>query len=220
VWDDAFRPDRGRVLGPADLDAITRYTRYWPADENHVAARTLPGVDPRGAFFTRGSGHNRFGAYTEIPDEYQDVVDRLARKHAAAAKFVPESIVQRQEGSTVGIITLGSCDSAVREAVELLGQRGVRADYLRVRGFPFDEKVESFCAGFETVFVIEQNRDAQLRTLLLVETGIPKDKLRSLLVYGGFPLSARSVVDFVARELGVPEPAQPSRPQEQEEAAS
>jgi 2-oxoglutarate ferredoxin oxidoreductase subunit alpha len=204
TWDDAYRPDRGRVLGAAELAKLEKFYRYSPADEDHVAARTLPGVDPKGAFFTRGSGHNELGAYTEIPDEYQAVVDRLARKHKAAAKFVPEPIIQRQDNATFGIISLGGCDAAVREAVELLAKAGLRGDYLRVRAFPFPDSVEAFCAPFEQVFVVEQNRDGQLRTLLLVETGIAKRKLLSVRVYGGFPLSAKSVVDAVSAEIKAP----------------
>jgi 2-oxoglutarate ferredoxin oxidoreductase subunit alpha len=200
-WDDSYRPDRGKVLTAADLAKLEKFTRYWPADENNVAARTLPGIDAKGAFFIRGSGHNKFGGYTEIPDEYQEVVDRLARKHRSAAKFVPESIVQRQAGATFGLISLGGCDSALRESVEVLAKAGLKADYLRVRGFPFDEAVTQFCAAYDTVFVVEQNRDGQLRTLLINETPVPKEKLRSVLIYGGFPLSARSVVEHVTAAL-------------------
>jgi 2-oxoglutarate ferredoxin oxidoreductase subunit alpha len=211
TWDDSYRPDRGRVLDAAELAKMEKYYRYSPADENHVAARTLPGVDPKGAFFTRGSGHNELGGYTEIPDEYQAVVDRLARKHKAAAKFVPEPILVRQDGATFGIISLGGCDAAVGEAVDLLGQRGLKADYLRVRAFPFPDSVDAFCDRFEQVFVVEQNRDGQLRTLLLNETSVLKRKLFSVRSYGGFPLSARIVVDAVAAELKAELPAAPAK---------
>jgi 2-oxoglutarate ferredoxin oxidoreductase subunit alpha len=200
-WDDSFKPDRGAVLTAAELEKLEKYTRYWPPDENHVAARTLPGVHPKGAYFTRGSGHNRHGAYTETPDEYQDVVDRLARKHKAVARWVPGPLLETQPGATIGLVSLGGCDAAVREALHVLGQRGLRADYMRVRAFPFDEAVERFLEAHSRNFVIEQNRDAQLRTLLVAETPVPKDKLESILVYGGFPLSARHVVDAVTARL-------------------
>jgi 2-oxoglutarate ferredoxin oxidoreductase subunit alpha len=124
---------------------------------------------------------------------------------------VPEPVVQRQPGATVGIISLGGCDAAIREAVDLLAQQGVRADYLRVRGFPFPEEVDRFCAGFDQVFVVEQNRDGQLRTLLINETTVPKEKLRPVLIYGGFPLSARSVVEAIGAELKLAEPARPAK---------
>jgi 2-oxoglutarate ferredoxin oxidoreductase subunit alpha len=218
-WDDSYRPDRGKVLGASELAKLERYFRYSPVDENHVAARTLPGVHEKGAFFTRGSGHNKLGAYTEIPDEYQEVVDRLAKKHAAAAQFVPPAIVQRQEGATIGIISLGGCDPAVREAVDVLAARGVVADYLRVRGFPFDQAVHQFLADHQLCLVVEQNRDGQLRTLLLNETAVPKERLRSLLIYGGFPLSARHVVDGVIAELSELEAAAAPSPAAQEKIA-
>jgi 2-oxoglutarate/2-oxoacid ferredoxin oxidoreductase subunit alpha len=201
TWDDAYRPDRGRVLTADDLERMEKYFRYWPEDENQVAARTLPGTHAKGAFFTRGSGHNKYGGYTEIPDEYQEVIDRLARKHKAAARFVPEPVIHRKEGATFGIVSLGGCDPAVREAVELLAQQGLRADYMRVRGFPFHDSVERFLRTHDPIFVIEQNRDGQLRTLLINETQVPKEKLHPLLVYGGFPLSARHVVDGIAARV-------------------
>jgi 2-oxoglutarate/2-oxoacid ferredoxin oxidoreductase subunit alpha len=201
-WDDSYRPNRGRVLSAAELEAMPKFFRYSPEDDDHVAARTLPGVHSKGAFFTRGSGHNKLGGYTEIPDEYQEVMDRLARKHKSAAKAVPAPIIRKQADATFGIVTVGGCDLAVREAIETLSERGIIADYMRVRGFPFDDTVESFLRSHERIYVVEQNRDAQLRTLLTMETGVQgiREKLRSVLVYGGFPLSARHVLDGVAAE--------------------
>ena len=201
-WDDSYRPNRGRVLSAAELEAMPKFFRYSPEDADHVAARTLPGVHSKGAFFTRGSGHNKLGGYTEIPDEYQDVMDRLARKHKAAAKAVPAPIIRKQADATFGIVSVGGCDLAVREAVETLAERGIIADFMRVRAFPFDDTVEAFLRAYDRIYVVEQNRDAQLRTLLTMETNVPgiKEKLRPVLVYGGFPLSARHVLDGVAAE--------------------
>ena len=226
TWDDSYRPDRGRVLAPDDLDQyvvapapdsasdtsvepgpqITTFHRYTNEDENYVTPRTLPGVDSRGAYFTRGSGHNKFGAYTEIPDEYQEVLDRLARKHKAAAKYVPAPVIERRPGARLGVVTLGGCDPAVREALDLLAtpegrEQAVTADFMRVRGFPFDGTVQDFLDEHDLCFVVEQNRDAQLRSLLVHETCVPKEKLRSVLVYGGFPLSASHVVNAIREEL-------------------
>jgi len=158
-------------------------------------------VHSKGAFFTRGSGHNKFGGYTEIPDEYQEVVDRLLRKQKAAARFIPAPIIKKRAGAKIGLVTIGGCDAAVREAVDLLSKRGVEADFMRIRGFPFDETVVKFLTTHDLCFIIEQNRDAQLRGLLLLETKVPKEDLRSVLVYGGFPLSAKHVVDDVVRQL-------------------
>jgi 2-oxoglutarate ferredoxin oxidoreductase subunit alpha len=193
-WDDAYRPDRGRVLSKEQVEALPKYYRYSPEDELGVAARTVPGVHEKAAFFTRGSGHNKLGGYTEIPDEYQDVMDRLARKHRAARNLVPEAIIERRPHARCGVVTIGGCDLAVREALATFASRGVAADYMRIRGFPFGDEVEAFLSCHETLFVVEQNRDGQLRTLLAMETGTPKDKLNSIRHYGGFPLQASQVV--------------------------
>ncbi len=203
-WDDSFKPDRGRVLSREDLEKMPKFYRYSPENELGVAARTLPGVHQKGAFFTRGSGHNKLGGYTEIPDEYQEVMDRLLRKHTAAKEHVPEPIVVKAPGKTaasVGVVTVGGCDRAVREAIGMLASKGVQADYMRVRGFPFGAAVEKFLQEHELIFVVEQNRDAQLRSLLTLETQVPKDKLRSVLAYGGFPLQAAQVVKGVMGQL-------------------
>jgi 2-oxoglutarate ferredoxin oxidoreductase subunit alpha len=200
-WDDAYRPDRGRVLTKEELLALPKFHRYSPEDDLAVAARTLPGVHEKGAFFTRGSGHNKLGGYTEIPDEYQEVMDRLARKHRAARTLVPEAVTVRRKGATFGVVTLGGCDLAVREALEKLESRGLSGDYLRVRAFPFGDEVEAFLKEHSVVFVVEQNRDAQLRSLLVLETSAPKDKLRSIRAYGGFPLQAAQVIKAVTEAL-------------------
>lgn len=196
-WDDSYRPDRGRVLTAAEIEALPKFRRYMPENGSNIAPRTLPGVHPKGAFFTRGSGHNKFGAYTEIPDEYQEVLDRLLAKHASAAAFVPAPVIERRENARFGVVTIGGCDAAVREGLELLASRGIVGDFMRIRSFPFGPEVEEFLLAHEFAFVIEQNRDAQLKTLLIAETSVPKEKLRSVLVYGGFPLSARHVVDGI-----------------------
>ncbi len=200
-WDDSFKPNRGRVLTAAELEALPKYYRYSPEDELGVAARTLPGVHAKGAFFTRGSGHNKLGCYTEIPDEYQEVMDRLTRKHAAAKTIVPPAIIERHEAATFGVVTIGGCDLAVREAMEQLRHLGLFGDFMRVRAFPFGEDVEEFLQSHSTIFVVEQNRDAQLKSLLTLETRVSKEKLRSVIAYGGFPLQAKQVVDIVVPHL-------------------
>lgn len=197
-WDDSYRPDRGRVLTAEELETIPRFYRYLSANGSAVAPRTLPGVSGKGSYFTRGSGHNKYGAYTETPDEYQEVMDRLLRKHKEAAGFVPAPIVEKRKGARIGLITVGGCDAAVREAIDILAEEGTPMDYMRIRAFPFDELVEAFIAEHEICYVVEQNRDAQLRSLLVLETSAPKDKLRSILVYGGFPLSAKHVLNALA----------------------
>jgi 2-oxoglutarate ferredoxin oxidoreductase subunit alpha len=210
-WDDSYRPNRGRVLTAEELKAMVKFLRYTNENDEHVAARTLPGVHPKGSFFTRGSGHNKFGHYTEIPDEYQDVMDRLLRKHTAAAQAVPPAIISKQDGAKIGLVSVGGCDPAVREAVEILGGpgqgqgqgTGIKVDYMRIRAFPFGQEVEDFLAEHDRIFVVEQNRDAQLRSLLTLETKVSKEKLRSILVYGGFPLSSRHVVEAITKSTEV-----------------
>ncbi len=200
-WDDAYRPDRGRVLTKEEIEELPKFRRYMPENGTNIAPRTLPGVHAKGAFFTRGSGHNKFGAYTEIPDEYQEVLDRLLEKHKSAAAFVPPAEIERREGARFGVVTIGGCEKAVREGLHLLAARGIAADFMRIRAFPFGAEVEDFINGHEFCFVIEQNRDAQLKSLLTIETSVPKEKLRSILIYGGFPLSARHVVDGIFGRL-------------------
>jgi len=201
TWDDNYRPNRGRVLSAEELEKVAKFQRYFDIDENFVASRSVPGVHPKGAYTARGSGHNKFGGYTETPDEYQEVVDRLAKKQRAAARFVPAPEIIKRDGALFGVITIGGCDPAVREALDILAKRGTPADYLRVRAFPFTSEVEDFLATHDFCFVVEQNRDAQLRSLLMIETSVPKEKLRPLLVYGGFPLSARHVVEGILSQL-------------------
>ncbi len=201
-WDDSYLPDRGRILTEEELLALPKYFRYSDEDENFVAPRTLPGVNSKGAYVTRGSGHNKLGAYTETPSEYQQVLDRLAKKHAAAAAFVPGPLMQTVEEPRCGVVTLGGCDLAVREALAVLAERKIHVDYMRVRGFPFAKSVETFLNRHPLNFVVEQNRDGQLSALLTLETNVKKEKLRPLLFYGGFPLSASQVVDAIQGSLG------------------
>lgn len=204
-WDDSYRPDRGKVLDAAALARVEKYFRYAAANGDGVAARTLPGVDPKGAYFIRGSGHNKLGGYTEDAAEYREVVDRLIRKLAAAGEAVPEPEVLLHDGATAGVITIGSCRGAVLEGLDRLREQGVVLDYLRVRGFPFGAPVREFLARHEKHIVIELNRDGQLRSLLTLETGTDPARLRSLTEYGGLPLGTNQVVAGVLGLLeGVP----------------
>ncbi len=203
TWENSYQPDRGRVLSEDDLRNLPKYYRYTDEDQNHVPPRTLPGVHVNGAYVTRGSGHNKFGGYTETPHEYQEVLDRLLRKHKAASTHVPLPTISNVADAQFGVITIGGCDPAVREALDLLAEGGIRADYLRIRGFPFHQSVETFLYEHKFCFIVEQNRDAQLRSLLTLETCVPKERLRSVLSYGGYPLSAQHVVDGITRQLEV-----------------
>ncbi len=206
-WDDNYRPDRGKVLGREELEKIEKFYRYFDKDGDGIPYRTLPGVHPKGAYFTRGSGHTQFGTYTEDSTEYQIVLDRLLRKWETAKKLVPRAIIDATAGSDIGLVSLGSCDGAIHEAIDVLKAEGVRVNYMRVRGFPFSEDVERFLAAHKTLFVVEQNRDAQFRSLLALETKVEKSKLLSLLHYSGLPISSSFIVEGVLAHVR-PQPKQ------------
>ncbi len=201
VWDDGYLPDRGKVLDAAALEQVKKFSRYLDVDGDGIAARTLPGVHPNGAYFVRGSGHDKHGAYTEDSDAYQEVVDRLTRKFATAATVVPAPEFHRQPYAHVGIVSLGSCHAAVLEAIDRLREQGIVADYMRIKAFPFNQSVREFIDAHDAVFVVEQNRDAQLRSLLAIETGVPRDHMTPVLDYGGMPLTAHVVVSAIANHF-------------------
>ena len=197
-WDDSFQPDRGKVLGKDELEKIEKYYRYEDRDGDAIPYRTIPGEHPKGAYFTRGSGHNWKGGYTEDGGEYKDVLDRLTRKWESAAEVVPGPIiVEAAEPTKRAIISIGGCDGAVREAMTRLQQDGVHVNYLRVRGFPFSAEIESFIDAHDEVYVVEQNRDAQLRGMLVGETNVEKSKLVPLLDYAGMPADPTFIYEGV-----------------------
>ena len=208
-WDETYRPDRGKILNAAELEDLSGpFRRYMDPDNDGVPFRTLPGVHPAGAFFTRGSGHSKHGTYTEDAAEYQEVMDRLRRKFETARRHVPAPVIEYVNSASVGgkehprpakcgILTVGSCDAAVREARNKLKSRGVEFDYCRVRAFPFADAVEHFVNEHETVFVVEQNRDAQLKSMLLSEISVDSARLQSILHYNGLPLASMHVEEAV-----------------------
>lgn len=201
-WSDDYRPDRGKVLGAEELDHIQKFSRYLDTDGDGIAARSLPGVHPRGGYFTRGSGHDKHAAYTEDSAAYQEVVDRLATKMRTAAEAVPAPEVHTQSGSEtgpapIGIVSIGGCHAAVLEALDRLRTRGLRVDYMRIKAFPFAASVRAFLDAHEQVYVVEQNRDGQLRSLLAIETGVARDRMTAVLDYGGLPLTADRVVNGI-----------------------
>jgi 2-oxoglutarate ferredoxin oxidoreductase subunit alpha len=203
-WDDGYVPDRGKVLSAEDLTGLDSFYRYVDTDGDHIGYRTLPGVHPNGAYFVRGSGHDRYGHYTEDSDAYVDVMERLRAKVDSAAEHVPQPEVRKAATPTsLGIVAIGGCHGAVLEAVDELAARGVHMDYLRVRGFPFGHAVEDFLASHDTIFVVEQNRDGQLRNLLAVETDCGKEKMVSVTYYGGQPLSKGHVLEGLAPYLEI-----------------
>ncbi|MHB8636148.1 MAG: 2-oxoacid:acceptor oxidoreductase subunit alpha [Fimbriimonadaceae bacterium] len=194
TWDDAYRPDRGKVLSGEELESVKGFSRYVDVDGDGIPYRTLPGEHPKGAFMTRGSGHNKNAGYTEDADDYQEVVDRIARKVDGAAKAVPTPVIRRKTGATLGLVTVGGCHAACLEALDLLAADGLHLDYMRVRGFPFGDDVREFLEAHDTNYIVEQNRDGQLRSLLTLETGMALARMESIRYYGGFPMSAHHVI--------------------------
>ena len=201
TWDDSYRPDRGKVLSAEELEKVKAFYRYLDDDGDNIAYRTYPGTHPKGAYFARGSGHNRFGGYTEDDQEYAEVLDRVGRKIQSATKAIPSPVIRQKPGVTMGLVTVGGCHAACVEAMDLLAKEGIVLDYMRVRGFPFGDEVRKFLNGHDVNFVVEQNRDAQLRSLLMLETGTPVEKLESVRYYGGFPMSAHHVISGVKAKL-------------------
>jgi 2-oxoglutarate ferredoxin oxidoreductase subunit alpha len=199
-WDETYRPDRGKLLTAEQLDGMEKFYRYLDVDGDGITWRTLPGEHPKGSFFTRGSGHNKYGAYTEDAAEYQEVVDRLLVKWETARGLVPKPEIEYSKFNKRAILTLGSCDGAVREAMGQLKEKGNSVNYCRVKAFPFDESVKEFIGKHERVYVVEQNRDAQLRSLLMLDLEVDAAKLAPVLHYGGMPLPASFVLTKVLED--------------------
>jgi 2-oxoglutarate ferredoxin oxidoreductase subunit alpha len=200
-WDDSYRPDRGKVVDRSEVEKLEKFYRYIDKDGDGIAARSLPGVHPKAAYFTRGSGHTQYGTYTEDSVEYQIVLDRLLKKWETAKLLVPRAVIDATASSDIGIVSLGSCEGAVREAMDVLKADGVGVDYMRVRGFPFGEEVEQFLAAHRILFVVEQNRDAQFKSLLTLESAVEKSKLRSLPHYNGLPISSGFIVEGILAQV-------------------
>jgi 2-oxoglutarate ferredoxin oxidoreductase subunit alpha len=197
---------RGKVLSADDLTRLGGFARYKDVDGDGVGYRTLPGTDhPQAAFFTRGSGHNERALYTERPDEYQQVMERLARKFETARTVLPSPVTVANGTSRLGLIAYGTTDFAVMESREQLkAEYKLETDYLRIRAFPFTREIHEFVAAHDRVYVIEQNRDAQMLSLLKLDLP-PEDavKLRSVRHYNGLPIDARSVTDELVMQEGI-----------------
>jgi len=198
--------DRGKVLTKEELDRLGGFARYKDVDGDGVGWRTLPGtMHPKAAYFTRGSGHNDAAGYTEKPDEYQAVMDRLARKFENARKLVPAPVAVKNGSSRVGFLAFGTTDFALRESMDQIKkEHGKDVDYMRIRAYPFAHEIHDFAASHDRVYVVEQNRDAQLASLLKLD--LPADqvvKLRSILNYNGLPIDARTITEEFATKEGL-----------------
>ena len=200
-WDDKYQPDKGKVLSAEDLESMDKFYRYLDSDGDGITYRTIPGEHPKGSYFTRGSGHTKYGAYTEDSAEYQEVVDRLLVKWETARTVVPEPEIEYSKFNKHAILSLGSCDGAVKEALVRLKDENVGLNYCRVKAFPFTQSVKDFVEKHERVYVVEQNRDAQLRSLLMLDADSDDEKLIPMLHYDGMPINASFVIDRVLEEM-------------------
>ncbi len=200
TWDDTRRMDRGKVMTAEELEAGRDFGRYLDVDGDGIPYRTYPGTHPtRGSYFTRGTSRDRYARYTEEGDAYQDNMERLLKKFATARSLVPAPIRRdAKEATKLGAIYFGSTAAAMDEAIELLAADGIAIDALRIRAFPFNDDVEKFIAEHDQVFVVEQNRDAQLRAMLVNELEINPKKLSRVLHYDGSPITARFIAGAIA----------------------
>jgi 2-oxoglutarate ferredoxin oxidoreductase subunit alpha len=203
VWDDTRQYDRGKVLNAADLDRIERFGRYLDVDGDAICYRTYPGTHPdKGAYFTRGTSRDEQAVYTEKGEEYENNMLRLLRKWDTIKHHVPRpEIIPCGKPTDMAVLYFGTTEASAREAVDRLAGDGIDLDAMRVRAFPFNQEVEDFIDQHERVFVIEQNRDAQLRTLLMAEFELGPDKLKSVLCFDGTPISARNIRKQILEHL-------------------
>lgn len=195
-WDDSRKFDRGKVLSADDLEKMSaRFGRYLDTDEDGIPYRTYPGVHPeKGSFFTRGSSRDVYATYTEDGEAYVHNMQRLLKKFETAKRYVPAPKIKNAKQKTrIGALFFGTTASPCYEAIEMLAKEGHAVDSIRIRAFPFNQDVEQFIAEHDTVFVIEQNRDGQLRRLLINECELPPNKLISILHYDGMPITARNI---------------------------
>jgi len=208
AWDDAKRLDRGKVMSAADLDRAKEFGRYLDVDGDGIPYRTYPGTHPtKGSYFTRGTSRDRYAKYTEEGPAYVDNMQRLLRKFETAKKLVPAPVrTDAKQPTRRGVIYFGSTSAAMREALDVLEGQGIHLDALRVRGFPFAKEVLDFIAAHEQVFVVEQNRDAQLRTLIVTEGGVDPAKLVPVLHYDGTPITERFITGAISQLLRAEKP--------------
>jgi 2-oxoglutarate ferredoxin oxidoreductase subunit alpha len=203
-WDDNRKYNRGKVLSHDQLETMTeRYGRYLDTDGDGIPYRTIPATHAtKGAFVTRGSSHDEYAVYTELSDAYQRNMDRLAKKFETAKNIVPKPhFYQSENTSNIGVIFFGTSTYAAEEAIELLKNEGIMLDAMRPRSFPFCREFEEFVESHEKVFVIEQNRDAQFKSLMLIELGTHAEKLVSVLNYDGTPVTADFIFNQIKKNL-------------------
>ncbi|MEH6472525.1 MAG: 2-oxoacid:acceptor oxidoreductase subunit alpha [Halopseudomonas sp.] len=200
-WSDDTRYNRGKVLNAEQLDEMDKFGRYLDVDGDGICYRTYPGTHPtKGAFFTRGTSRDHYAVYTELGDLYVDNMERLNRKFDTAAKMLPKpDIHTKGKGCKAGLIYFGTTSAAAAETVDMLEAKGIKIDSCRIKAFPFSEEVIQFIDSHDTIYVVEQNRDGQMRTLLINELEINPKKLTKVVHYDGLPITAR----FISEEIEV-----------------
>jgi 2-oxoglutarate ferredoxin oxidoreductase subunit alpha len=196
------------------LDDIGRFGRYLDTDGDGITYRTYPGTHPtKGAFFTRGTSRDEYAVYTEDGAVYKRNMDRLMVKWSTAKKMVPQpELYQELNRSNTGIIFFGTSTYSAEEAMDMLKEEGILLDAMRIKAFPFDKIVEDFIHSHSTIFVIEQNRDAQMRGLFMLELQIDPAKLIPVLNYDGMPITAHTIVNQISRHLLLTTPYQDELP--------
>lgn len=195
---------RGKVLSAEDLERLGKFARYEDVDGDGIPYRTLPGTDHSlAAYFTRGSGHNIRASYSERPEDFSSLMDRLLRKHETARRMVPKSVESAGAGATIGIIAYGSTHAALEEALhQLRTDHGLEAAYLRVRALPFSSGLQEFLERYPRTYVVEQNRDGQMADLVMLECPALAARIRKVLHYNGLPIDARFISDAIAASEG------------------
>jgi 2-oxoglutarate ferredoxin oxidoreductase subunit alpha len=206
-WDDKREFKKGKVLNEKQLEEMEKYGRYLDVDKDGICYRTIPGTHPsKGSFFTRGTSRDEYAKYTEDGDAYVRNVDRLQRKWETAKEYVPApEFYQDSNTSTQGIVFFGTSGYAALEAMELLEEQGMNLDVMRIRSLPFNDDVKAFFEAHEQVFVIEQNRDAQFRSLLMNELDIAPQKMTPVLNYDGMPITAHAILKEIKSHSFEPE---------------
>ncbi len=200
TWKDKRQYDRGKVLNAQQLEETEKFGRYLDSDGDGIPYRTYPGTHPsKGSYFTRGSSHDTYAAYTEDGNVYAEVMDRLALKLRTALDYIPQPEISSPDKNKLGMIYLGSTTIAIDEVLDKLAKKGITPDTMRIKSFPFHASVKEFIESHDLVYVIEQNRDAQLKSLLKIECNADQDKMHSILSYNGILITAghieRSIVD-------------------------
>ena len=202
-WDDNRKYDLGKVLSAEDLENMEEFGRYLDVDGDGITYRTIPGTHPtKGSFFTRGTSRDEYARYTEDGEVYVRIVNRLLKKWNTAKDLVPApELFQEKNQSDIGLIFFGTSSYAALEAMDMLEEEGVEIDSMRIRAFPFNKTIEDFVSSHERIFVVEQNRDAQFKSLMVNEMAINPSKLVSVLNYDGMPITAHAILTKIKQHM-------------------